>query len=73
MNCFDHIYGLKFERADVCMFVYVLCIYGVNSPQSTSILIDQNTERLLMVTGFVTPSSAVGVNVPRVNENSLVA
>lgn len=64
MSFFDHIYyGLKFnKRADVCVCLCMYCKYHVNSPESTSMLMYVNIERLLMVTGFVTLSSAVGAS-----------
>lgn len=42
----------------VCLCMY--CKYGVNSPESTSMLMYVNFEHLLMVTGLVTLLSAVG-------------
>lgn len=47
----------------MCVYVCVCNVnILVNSPESTSILMYVNIERLLMVTGFVTLLSAVGAS-----------
>lgn len=57
---FYHIYSLNFFTEQMCVYVCVCNVNNiVNSPESTSISMYVNTERLLMVTGFVTLLSAV--------------
>ena len=47
----------------MCVYVCVCNVNNVvNRPESTSILMYVNIERLLMVTSFVTLSSAVGTS-----------